>query len=100
MNYHSKSYSLDDDVVALMDGLKAKFGSYNKGLRATLLDGLAVPAPCGHGAEMARLTAENVELLEKVSALEESLVAQEDRSTPWAAVGRLRAAGTEGEGAG
>lgn len=58
MNYYSKSYSLDDDVVALMDALKAAHGSYNKGLRATLIDGQSAPAVCGHAAEIARMTKE------------------------------------------
>lgn len=95
MNYHSKSYSLDDDIVALMDGLKAKFGSYNKGLRATLLDGLAVPAPCGHEAEMARVLAENAGLLAKIAALEESVVylTESLEARAGTAAGDLRAAG-------
>ena len=33
MKYTSKGYVFDDDVRAVLDGLKAKHGSYNKGLR-------------------------------------------------------------------
>lgn len=39
MNYYSKSYAIDEEVIEALVQLKAKYGSVNKGLRAVLLNG-------------------------------------------------------------
>ncbi len=40
MEYVSKSYRLDEEVVAWLDELKSDYGSVNKGLRAIMAEGV------------------------------------------------------------
>lgn len=69
MNYNSKSYSLDDQVVDVLTALKGRYGSVNKGLRAVLIDAALAPAVCNHSQELETLRAEKSELEDLVASL-------------------------------